>query len=264
VWSLLGCAGETGRHVWEASKISLAARVFRAPNRRVPLTAADIVREVALLSALFVVYQAVRWIAIGDVQHALSNAHLLVGWERHVGIYVERPVQAWILGSDVLLRLLSAFYLFGLYPLMLFLAVITFVANRELYRWARNAILISWSIALVAYVGFPVAPPRFLADEGFTDAVFGGARSLGLPWTNQYAAMPSMHEGFAVIFGVTLYRLLVPWLGWPLALGLPALMFVSIVGTANHFIVDALAGAVVVTFAMLVARAVEGRRAGVS
>ena len=237
-----------------------SSRVFRAPNRRVPLVARDIAREVALMAALFIAYQAVRWIAIGDVREAFSNARVIIEWERDAGIYLERPLQAWIMENGALTRFLSAFYLFGLYPLMVFLAVLTFVANRDLYRWARNAILISWCIALVAYLRFPVAPPRFLVEQGFLDAGYEGARRLGLPWANQYAAMPSMHQGFAVIFGVVFWRLLAPWLALPLAVGLPLLMFVSIVATANHFIVDAFVGTLVVAIGMLLARGLERRR----
>jgi hypothetical protein len=237
------------------------ALVFRAVGKRVMPSRADIVREVLLVMGLFVAYQLARWVAIDDVRSAFANARLIIEWEREANIYLERSVQTSLIRFDTVVEFLSAYYVWGLYPFMVGLGAITFVANRDLYRWARNAIFISWAIALIGYVLFPVAPPRFFLDQGFIDTVYGSSINLAPPWTNHYAAMPSMHQGFAVIFAVTAYRLFVPAVGWPLACALPVVMFLSIVATGNHFVVDAAAGIVVVTFGMLAAWYWERRQA---
>ena len=211
-----------------------------------------VLAELALVFGLFVAYQVVRWAAVDDAGAAFANARRIVEWERSAGIFVEQSLQSSLIQAAHLRSFLSAYYVWALYPLMIVLAVVTFAMNRELYRWARRATFLSWWIALAGYVLFPVAPPRFLGEHGFVDVVYGG--SDGLPfWVNSYAAMPSMHEGFAVIFGVTLYRLLTPWLGLPAALALPTLMFLSIVGTANHFVLDAVAGTAVAVLGMTAA-----------
>jgi hypothetical protein len=211
-----------------------------------------VLAELALVLGLFVAYELVRWLAIDDVSTAFANARRIVEWERSAGIFIEHSVQSSLMQVDQLSHFLAAYYVWALYPLMIALAVLTFVMNRDLYRWARRAIFLSWGIALAGYMFFPVAPPRFLWEQGFVDVVHG--ESSGLPfWVNSYAAMPSMHEGFAIIFGITLYRLLTPWLGFSVALALPALMFFSIVGTANHFVLDAVAGTAVAVLGMVTA-----------
>ena len=204
------------------------------------------------MAGLFTAYQIVRWAAIDDVGAALENARRIVEWERNAGIFVEHSLQSSLLQAEHLRRFFAVYYVWALYPLMVALAVRMFVMNHELYRWARHAVFISWGVSLAGYILFPVAPPRFLWEQGFVDVVYGG--SSGLPfWVNSYAAMPSMHEGFSVIFGVALYRLFTSWFGFLAALALPALMFLSIVGTANHFVLDAVAGTVVAVFGMVVA-----------
>ena len=226
------------------------ARAESGPRER--RLSSVVLAELSLVLGLFVAYQLVRCLAIDDVSAAFANARRIVEWERDAGIFIEHSLQSSLIQADHLRHFLSAYYVWALYPLMIALAVLTFVMNRELYRWARRAIFLSWGIALTGYVLFPVAPPRFLWEQGFVDVVHG--ESSGLPfWVNSYAAMPSMHEGFAVIFGVTLYRLLTPWLGIPAAVALPALMFLSIVGTANHFVLDAVAGTAVAVLGMVAA-----------
>src|ERR1700724_2301605 len=121
--------------------------------------------------------------------------------------------------------------------------------NRNFY-FVRNMFLIAMAIALVAYIVFPTAPPRFMPEWGFIDTV-ADFTPVNVSHTsasmstlfNPYAAVPSMHVAFALM------------IGWPLALlarrGLvrvlwivyPFVMTFVIVVTANHFILDALLGA---------------------
>src|SRR5205823_186656 len=111
-------------------------------------------------------------------------------------------------------------------------------------------LMIGMAIALVGYTVFPTAPPRFMPEWGFIDSVAdltgvkvsntGGSLTAMF---NPYAAVPSMHVAFAMMIGWPLARLVrtpalrVAWLVYPF------LMTFVIVVTANHFIVDALLGA---------------------
>ena len=66
--------------------------------------------------------------------------------------------------------------------------------------------LVAFGIALIGYTVFPTAPPRFLPEWGFIDTV---AQFTGVPQDsvtvdalfNPYAAVPSMHAGFAIMIG---------------------------------------------------------------
>jgi hypothetical protein len=112
-------------------------------------------------------------------------------------------------------------------------------------------------IALVFYVTFPVAPPR-LAGLGFVDTVSHSAKVnlssdvLGSLY-NPFAAVPSLHFGYALLVGVTLAavarRRWVRLVGW----SYPAVMLLVIVATGNHFFFDAAAGALTIGVGYLLA-----------
>jgi hypothetical protein len=111
--------------------------------------------------------------------------------------------------------------------------------------------MIAMAIALVGYTVFPTAPPRFMPEWGFIDSVsdFTGvhvshASTLASTLFNPYAAVPSMHVAFALMIGWPLARLSRRRIVKVLWLLYPFLMAFVIVATANHFIVDAMLGAV--------------------
>ena len=122
--------------------------------------------------------------------------------------------------------------------------------RRHSFPLVRNTLIISTAIALVGYVLYPAAPPR-LAGVGISDTV---SKHAGLnlssdllgSFYNPFAAVPSLHFGYALIVGVA-----VAWLArrrWVRVLGAvyPAFMLFDIVATGNHFWFDATAGGAVV------------------
>jgi hypothetical protein len=110
--------------------------------------------------------------------------------------------------------------------------------------------MIAMAIALLGYTAFPTAPPRFFPEWGFIDSVadYAGVKVDSASHsvsaiTNLYAAVPSMHVAFALMIGWSLARLVrnsVARVAWILY---PFLMTFVIVVTANHFLVDAMLGA---------------------
>jgi hypothetical protein len=107
---------------------------------------------------------------------------------------------------------------------------------------------VAMGIALVGYFVFPTAPPRFMPEWGFFDAVadFTGVHHDSVvidSLFNPYAAVPSMHVCFALMVGGPLARLSrhrVTRVLWSLY---PLLVTFVIVATANHFLTDAFLGA---------------------
>ena len=116
------------------------------------------------------------------------------------------------------------------------------------FPFVRTALLLASGLALVGFLLYPTAPPR-LAGVGIVDTVSGGHvdlnRGLVSSLYNPYAALPSMHIGYALIVAAGLLRhgrrLLVRAIG---ALYPPFVLLV-IVATGNHFFLDAAAGALV-------------------
>jgi hypothetical protein len=127
----------------------------------------------------------------------------------------------------------------------------------------RTALLLASGLALVGFLAFPTAPPR-LAALGIADTISGGDVDLnhGLVSSlyNPFAAVPSMHIGYAVIVGASLIR----HGGRPslrvLGVLYPALQLLVIVATGNHFFFDAAAGAAVAAVAFPVAAALSRHR----
>ena len=221
-------------------------------------------REVAFVAIAYMAYEVVRSMAANRSLQAVENAADIIRLERALGIFTELNFQLAVLSYDAVIQFLSLWYFWGHFPLILAFAIWVFYRHPREYRWARNAIFFSGAMALLIYVVFPVAPPRLLPGAGFVDTlrnVF--ALQYGdVGFVNQYAAVPSMHQGFALIIGAALYHCVGGRKGGILLVTLPALMFVSIVATGNHWILDAVFGIAVALVGMTLATQIErhGRR----
>jgi type IV secretory pathway VirB6-like protein len=138
-----------------------------------------------------------------------------------------------------------------------------FFGHRHQYTVARDALLASGAIALVVYHLYPVAPPRLLPPEfGFVDTLSEynhlayQAQSTEF-FVNPYAAMPSLHVGWALLVGGVLFWTTKNLLIRALAVFLPIAQFAAILFTANHYIMDAMAGVVVALMGLLIAIALQ-------
>jgi membrane-associated phospholipid phosphatase len=137
------------------------------------------------------------------------------------------------------------------------------VRHPRQFGLTRNAVYASCAIALVVYTLYPVAPPR-LAGLGLLDSVETRShayRVLQPPaFVNQYAAMPSMHMGWDLLMALALVRSAGARLVRRAAVLLPPLMLAAIVLTANHYLLDAVAGTVVALIGLAAAQAWERRQ----
>jgi hypothetical protein len=220
------------------------------PARLLPNGPLDLARQVALFAAAYLLYRLSRGVVDdpGAAATAFENARALIDVERTLGFFVEPSVQAFVAGERWAIDLASWLYINAQTSVTLgALAWLYLFRNRSFY-FVRNMFLVAFAIALVGYAAYPTAPPRFLPEWGFFDAV---AEFTGIPSDsvavdalfNPYAAVPSMHVGFAVMIGVPLARLVRArpakafWSLYPL------LVTFVIVVTANHFIADAVLGA---------------------
>ena len=165
----------------------------------------------------------------------------------------------------------SLYYMFGFGPLIATVLAWLLLCHRGLYRELRTLLFVSLGIALVFYVTYPTAPPRLVSGLGIADTVGlswrgdgGGALEAGTATGsfagiayNPYAAMPSMHVGWALLVGWFAYRA-ARWLPLRLLFGLhPLLMAITVTATGNHYFVDSLVGVIVVFIAAPVVAAVR-------
>src|ERR1700733_3391572 len=224
------------------------ARLLQA--RVLPHGWPDVLRQITLFGAAYLAYRFVRGLVEGDANEAFAHARDLISLERTLHVFVEPSVQTWASGSHFLMEVSSWIYVNAQTSVTVAALVYLYVRHNRNFYFVRNMFMIAMAIALVGYLVFPTAPPRFMPEWGFVDSVSnftgvhvdGHSASLNA-LTNLYAAVPSMHVAFALMIGGTLSRLSrrrivrVLWLLYPL------LMAFVIVVTANHFIFDALLGA---------------------
>ena len=218
------------------------------------------VREIAGLTALYGVYELVRGAGGENVQAAMQHTRDIVDLERAVGVYVEHGVQQTVETIPMAPALLGLGYV--LFHFVGTAALLVWLHRRHPDRFpmVRTTFVVATALALVGYVLFPAAPPR-LAQLGFSDTVTSAtgldlsSDLLGALY-NPFAAVPSLHFGYALIVGAVLAT--VATRRWVRAIGAlyPAVMLLIIVGTGNHFIFDAVLGGLVVVAGWLTARAV--------
>jgi len=224
----------------------------------------DAVRQVMLWGLADLLYEGVRGLVVGHGDIALANAQSIVALERATGLFVEPGIQQALLVHHSTLVAANWLYLNVQFTVnALFLAFI-YAFRNEIFYFVRNMFFVAMGVALVVHLALPVAPPRMLPQLGFVDTIhqFGhidqdtGAVSM---FVNPYAAVPSMHTCFALLVGVTAMRLVRRrWLK-ALALCYPVLVIAVIIVTANHFIFDAITGALTAVLAAVVAQQVMAR-----
>jgi hypothetical protein len=222
------------------------------------VTPAELLQEVGIVVSAYLMYFVVRGAVEGREFEAFERAADIISLERAMGIFWEADLQGSIVGVRPIMDLANWTYLWGHWPVIIFVATWLFFLRRDIYPVYRNAFLISGAVGLIIFATLPVAPPRFMAPWGFVDTVASNSHAyLGpkLPiLINEYAAMPSLHFGWNLLAAIAIVRhapaLPVKLLG----IIMPVAMFLAIVLTGNHFIIDGIAGAIVALFGLVVAQ----------
>lgn len=230
-------------------------------SRRLPvrLIAA---REVAIIGVFIFFYFFVRGLMDSKLSTAVANAYELVRIEKRLGIFHEVQIQGWALDQDWLVSLVNTVYIYGHWPVLIATLVWLLLRHREMFPVYRTALLVSGAIGLVFFVTFPMAPPRFMPELGFIDTVTvhtNSYRVLQPPaFTNQYAAMPSLHVGWNLLMGVAIFSLTSHRLWKIFAIAMPLVMYIATILTANHYLLDGVVGTIVALVGLAIAHRISG------
>jgi len=227
--------------------------------------------EVALLWAAYALYAAIRDRQGDDTSpaaftHAVANAGRVVRLEHSLGLYHELDLQRWLLDSHVLIGFFDVIYATAHVTVTAAVLVWVFVRHPSRYRRARTALLVTTTVALAAFWAFPTAPPRLLADAGFTDTLarVGGLWSFRTPViehiADPFAAMPSLHLAWATWCALALLPGCRRWWTRAAVGAYPALVVAVVVATGNHYFVDVIAGSALALAAWSLAGLVHRRR----
>jgi hypothetical protein len=239
------------------------ARVWRLSGRWLPNGWLDAIRQLALFAGAYYLYRIVRGIVDGQAGLAFENARNLVDAERALGLFFEPGLQAWAEGQEWLLTFANWMYVNSHFVITTTFLIWLYIARNHAFYFVRNMFLVAMGLALVGYIAYPTAPPRFMPEWGFSDSVaqFVGEKadqSANVLY-NPFAAVPSMHVAFALMIAIPAIILVkhralkVLWAVYPLVV-----TFVVMV-TANHFWLDAALGAVVAAASAYAASAAFAR-----
>jgi len=208
-----------------------------------------------------VVYEVIRASAPQKAAEAFHNAALVTAMEPPA----VRGFESWLRGLTNTHALLSRIFdiYYGSLHLSVTVGVLVWLWWRrpEWYARARTALFGLTFGGLLIFWVFPVAPPRLVTPEAInalgTPAISaldgtGGLSGAVGTLVNPYAAFPSLHVAWSAWCAWAVWAHLrgrrARWLAWlyPLA------TTIVVVGTSNHYVIDVLAGMLIVAVAVIV------------
>jgi hypothetical protein len=220
-------------------------------------------REFVLLAAVYELYSATRRITAGGIGEATANARRIVRAEQLTGLDPERWLNQVVSVRPLLA--IPADYAYATLHYLVTPAVLIWLwrSHRAAYLPARRTLTAATLLGLVGFAALPLAPPRMMpgfidtmaryGSEGWWGSAASAPKGLG-SLTNQFAAMPSLHVGWAI------------WCGWivarhaqrawvrGLAVAYPIVIVLVVLSTANHYLVDAFGGLAVLLAGYGIAR----------
>ena len=224
-------------------------RAWQVSSRWLPQGWLDALRQLALFAGAYYAYRLVRGFVDGQAVLAFENARTLVDVERTLGLFFEPGLQAWAQSQEWIVTGANWMYVNSHFAVTTTFLIWLYIARNHAFYYVRNMFMVAMGLALVGYVLFPTAPPRFLPEWGFTDTVaafVGDAASQSFNVLyNPFAAVPSMHVAFALMIAIPAIKLVRHRALKALWAIYPAVVTFVVVVTANHFWVDAALGALV-------------------
>lgn len=232
--------------------------------------------ELLGMIGIYRLYDFGREQATGATRDAFRNAKDIIRWQKAIGIYWEKPFQQAFLSADWFIAFWNIFY--GTVHFILPVLALVLMYRRmpaRYVRW-RNTLVLMFAIAVGTFFAYPLMPPRLMPERyGFVDTAadyfnFGPQVKFkfgpdGQPtrktldqYGNPYAAMPSFHVGWSTWSVLALWPLVRRrWMRTLLVLYPLSILF-CITVTANHWLLDAVGGWVVLGLGYLGALGIEG------
>ncbi|MFE4537773.1 phosphatase PAP2 family protein [Streptomyces scopuliridis] len=220
--------------------------------------------EILLIAVSYWTYSLIRNAVPEQKAKALRNADWIWEAEKTLGIAVEQTINHAM--NSVTWLIVGMNYYYATLHFIVTIGVLIWLFRRHPGRYAaaRLVLFATTAVALLGYYLYPLAPPRLMNGQHFIDTVlrhetWGSMASGDLKhMSNQYAAMPSMHIGWSLWCGLTIFA--IASAPWAKILGLlyPAITLLVIVATANHFWLDAVGGLLCLAFGIAVSYAWYG------
>jgi hypothetical protein len=224
-------------------------------------------QELLFVGICYELYSLVRNAAPSQERQAFARARDLLALESHLRLAVEHAANRFVSDQHWLAYLCNYYYATLHFVVTISVMVWLYRRHPLRYRALRTVLLATNVVALLGFWLFALAPPRMLAERGFIDTIvtfhtWGSWGSAGIDSaSNQFAAMPSLHVAWSLWCGIVLVRL--ARRRWLRVLGVlyPLATTFVIIGTANHYLLDAVGGVAVLALGFAVQRGLSGRSA---
>ncbi|MGD0997968.1 MAG: phosphatase PAP2 family protein [Thermoleophilia bacterium] len=221
-----------------------------------PTGGRDALRQFFLLLTCYAAYDVARVAVRGRQSVAMANAQGVINAEKALHVYIEPAVQTLASHVHVLVEFMDWFYGSVHLPATILVLVWIYLYRNETFAFFRNVFLTMNVLAMAIFALLPVAPPRLVPTSGVVDTLYlystsnyhSGILSFV---TDQYAALPSLHIGYAVFVSLAIYLLTTNRLARVLAAVYPVVVLAAIIITGNHYVIDAVAGVIVLAVAFV-------------
>jgi PAP2 superfamily len=196
--------------------------------------------EIAIMSSLYSVWRLARVLPLAHTEGAIARARQIDRLQHNLHMPTELSLQHFVLRHDWLARFSNYYYAVVHVPALIAFLVWLFVRHRDKYSQWRNplAVLTAFCV-IIRFVR--VAPPRFLPDLGYIDLSTHYGLSLygpvGTGVSDQFAAMPSIHVGWAAVVSFGIVAVSTSRWRWLFLLHLVLTMIV-VSATGNHWWLD--------------------------
>lgn len=239
-------------------------------NSRIQTTwlkpSASFVANLLAVSLLYIGYLLIRGLIARhiDVGEAMNRGHDLSDLERQLHLSFEGTVQSVAMDVPLAIPLMNAIYIWGHVPFLIGELAWLYVRHPRWFTVLRNGLILSAIPSIVLYITLPTAPPRLNADLQLVDTLAGPNHSdyfiQPAVFANHFAAIPSMHVGWALAAGLAAFLAMGTsrwrWLG----LAMPVAMMASVTATANHYMIDWVIGCAIAASSFMAAWMWDRRR----
>lgn len=232
--------------------VSRTSPAWDSPAASGPLSRPNLMLELLLIRVGYWAYSYVRGHAPDSRALAEGHGDQILGMETFLHIDIEHTINKLAVRTGWLRDFCDFYYTTFHFLVPIALLAWLYMRRTAHYRPLRTALSFATLFGLVGFWLYPLAPPRLMPGLGYVDTAhgpqdpsnpdFGALTEL----SNQYAAMPSLHVGWSLWCAVVVFQ--VTKNHWLRALGAlyPLMTTFVVMATANHYLLDAAGGVLVV------------------
>ena len=192
-------------------------------------------------------YFLVRGSVVDRQVQAEQNSEAIINFEKAAHLFFEPQLNQWTASNELVSHIFNNVYFWFHFPVIAVTGIAFSLIARPSFVLLRNSMLLSGGVSLGIYWLFPVSPPRLVRGHDFVDtmSVFSQVSYQAqefAPFVNQYAAMPSLHAGWALLLVLAVMSRFKSMILRFFFVAIFLFQLVAIVCTGNHFWLDGLVG----------------------